>query len=226
MEIPFRFTFTKTYMNEKLISDMTEALIDLDVDRVKTIFTSLFKDNIGSIEGNESILIEAQKQIGDLWEKGDLALSQVYMAGKICDNLISEIVSSEPPSQSKVMPIYTVVLEDFHVLGEKMLISILRMAGYTVIDYGYGISSDSLIQSIKKDKCEILMVSTLMLHSALKIKQLKDKLTELHLNTKLIVGGAPFNIDPMLWKTVGADATASTASKSIELLQQFMGASL
>ncbi len=213
-------------MNEKLISDMTEALIDLDVDRVKTIFTSLFKGNIGSIEGNESILIEAQKQIGDLWEKGDLALSQVYMAGKICDNLISEIVSSEPPSQSKVMPIYTVVLEDFHVLGEKMLISILRMAGYTVIDYGYGISSDSLIQSIKKDKCEILMVSTLMLHSALKIKQLKDKLIELHLNTKLIVGGAPFNIDPMLWKTVGADATASTASKSIELLQQFMGASL
>jgi methanogenic corrinoid protein MtbC1 len=208
--------------NKKIILELTQALIDLDQDQVKNIFTSLFQGLTGFQSANEDILIDCQKKIGLLWEKGDLALSQVYMAGKICDDLISEMLPANTVHNSQKGPIYAVVFEDFHVLGEKMLLSILRIAGFSVIDYGYGVSLNKLVQHIQEDQCEILMISTLMLNSALRIKQLKAKLDELQINVKIIVGGAPFNIDPKLWKQVGADATATTASQSIEIVKKLM----
>lgn len=209
-------------MHEQVISDLTEALINLDVDLVKSIFKSTLNQNTLELSGNEQILIESQKRIGDLWETGDIALSQVYMAGILCNDILDEFLPNNYINQAKKGPIYVVVLEDYHFLGAKMLISILKLSGYTVIDYGIGVSVENLLNYVQRDQCEILMVSTLMLHSAMKIELLTKKLQKFQLKTRIIVGGAPFNIDPKLWLKVGADATASTASKSITIVEQML----
>lgn len=209
-------------MQEETISNLTSALINLDVDLVRNILYPILQDRSRNWLENEEILIKSQSRIGELWERGEVALSQVYMAGKICSDLLKEVAPSAPTATVQKIPIYTVVLEDFHVLGKEMLISILHMSGFSVIDYGHGITVNELITRIQRDKPEILMISTLMLHSALKIKQVREKLNEKDIRIKLIVGGAPFNIDPNLWKSVGADATATTASKSIKIVKRFM----
>ena len=209
-------------MPEELISNLTQALINLDVDRVRKLLSPILQEKKRIQSENEIILIESQKRIGDLWEKGEIALSQVYMAGKIYEDLIEELMPSDPATNDQQVPIYTVVLEDFHVLGKKMLISVLRIAGFSIIDYGHGIPVNNLIEWMQRDQPEILMISTLMLHSALKIKQVCEKRKELQIGTKIIVGGAPFNIDRNLWKSVGADATATTASKSIEIVKRLL----
>ncbi|WP_371806661.1 B12-binding domain-containing protein [Candidatus Lokiarchaeum ossiferum] len=209
-------------MQEQVISDLTQALINLDIDLVKNIFKASLSPNSSEFSGNERILIESQKRIGDLWETGDVALSQVYMAGMLCNDILDEFLPNNFTNQTKKGPIYVVVLEDYHFLGAKMLISILKLSGYNVIDYGIGVSVENLVQYVQRDRCEILMISTLMLHSALKIELLIKKLKELQLKTRVIVGGAPFNIDPKLWLKVGANATASTASKSIPIVERFL----
>ena len=51
----------------------------------------------------------------------------------------------------------------------------------------------------------MLLISTLMLHSALAVKEVKLQLSEINPQTKIIVGGAPFSMDKKLWQAVGAD---------------------
>lgn len=209
-------------MQDDRVNQLTKALLELDIESIKSILSADLSFSKENSSLKEDTLIQSQIKIGELWEKGEIALSQVYMAGKTCEEIISELnLKRKDPSIGDV-PIYTVVLEDFHVLGEKMLISILQMAGFTVIDYGFGISVADLVQKVQHDNCQILMISTLMLNSALRVKALVSELKARNLKTKVIVGGAPFNIDPNLWKTVGADATASTATKSITILHDLM----
>ena len=57
-----------------------------------------------------------------------------------------------------------------------------------------------------------------MLPSALRIKDLKSEMERQNLKTRLIVGGAPFRFDEMLWRDVNADATANNAADSLKVL--------
>ncbi len=210
-------------MFQELVEKLFNAMLVLDYENVKNILLDSINNSENQDFTSEELLIESQKKFGELWVQGDIALSQVYMAGKICEDVIEEISPNFKPKNLYSEKIYTVVLEDFHILGKKMLDSILRIAGFKISDYGFGISVEALLEKLKQDNPQLLLISTLMLNSALRVKVLVDEMKKLKLRTKVIVGGAPFNIDSDLWKNVGADGYAPTATKSIEVIKQLLG---
>ena len=114
------------------------------------------------------------------------------------------------------------VLSDHHKLGKIIVYSLLRASGFDLFDYGT-MEVDDLIERVKKDKIEILLISTLMLPSALKVKKVKEKLIDDNLDVKIIVGGAPFRFDDKLWQEVGADAMCQTASEAVTVIHAAMG---
>ncbi len=95
-----------------------------------------------------------------------------------------------------------------------MVFSMLQANGYQLSDYGAGITVDELASKAKEDNIEILLVSTLMLNAALRVKDLVDMLSLGEKRVKVIVGGAPFRFDPQLWREVGADAMGKSASEA------------
>ena len=84
-------------------------------------------------------------------------------------------------------------LSDHHKLGKIIVYSLLRASGFDLSDYGR-LEVDDLVNRIDKEKIEILLISVLMLPSALQVKKLKEKLTDMGLDVKIIVGGAPFDL--------------------------------
>lgn len=68
----------------------------------------------------------------------------------------------------------------------------LRASGFNLVDYGRK-TVDELVTCVVEDKIEILLVSVLLLPSALKVKQLQEKLKQANSNAILIVGGAPLS---------------------------------
>ena len=70
---------------------------------------------------------------------------------------------------------------------------------------------------------KILLISTLMLPAALRAKEAIAQIKKALPETKVIVGGAPFNFDPLLWKEIGADAMGPTASDTLELVRKMAG---
>lgn len=168
----------------------------------------------------EMVLVPVLDQIGDRWQRGELSLSQVYMSGRMCEKLLDEI-SALHPGNMKDHGIAVAVLEDFHLLGKRIVCSVLHAAGYLFKDYG-PISLDDLVKNVRADNIRILLVSTLMLSSALRVKLLRERLDALGLEVKLIVGGAPFRFDPNLWREVCADATSVSASGVAAILNNLI----
>lgn len=170
----------------------------------------------------EQIVVPALERIGIAWEQGHVALSQVYMSGRICEGLVDEILPPGAPIRKAQPKMAIAILEDHHLLGKRIVYSMLRASGFELLDYGAGISAEELATRVLKDGVKILLISTLMLPSALHVKRVRERLNGA--GVKIVVGGAPFLFDAQLWKEVGADAMGHSAADAILIVSKLMEA--
>jgi trimethylamine corrinoid protein len=169
-----------------------------------------------------AMVVPALEQIGDDWVQGRVSLSDVYMSSRICEELMKSLAPEAAPLRRDQPRIAIAALQDYHLLGKKMVQLALRSSGYAVIDFGQGIKVADLVRRVGESDVEVLLISTLMLPSALKVKDLRSELDRAGLKPKLIVGGAPFRFDRQLWKEVGADAMGVSAADALKILAQII----
>lgn len=170
----------------------------------------------------ESIVVTSLERIGRDWETGKVALSQVYMSGRICEDLMTAIHPENGGSAGISGKCAIALLNDYHVLGKRIVLSALRSAGFDIQDWGR-LTAEQVVSKIEENGTEVALVSTLMLSSALRVSDVRAGLNARGLACKLLVGGAPFRLDKNLWKEVGADATADNAMDSIRTLSRLLG---
>ncbi len=205
---------------ELRIAEFEEALLHINRVKAAYIFEKAYTDE-KNFEMIEKITMETLERIGAGWENGLVSLSQVYMSGVICEELIDHYLPKFEVKRRELPKMAIAVLQDYHSLGKRIVYSIVRAGGYQILDFGQGLSVEELVNKTIENEIELLLISTLMLPSALKVKVVKEKLEEAGSNTRIIVGGAPFRLDDNLWKNVGADADGKNASnilKTIEIL--------
>lgn len=171
----------------------------------------------------EEVVVPALDLIGKEWETGALALSQVYLAGRTCERLVDRLLPPSHPQRKTQPRLALAVLEDYHALGKSLVLAVLRAGGYDPIDYGHGLKVDELVRRVIRDKVEIVLVSCLMLASALRVREVREGLRAAGCQARLVVGGAPFRFDPLLWREVGADAWGATASDIIGIVGALEG---
>lgn len=207
-------------MSEIETQKLMNFLIDMDRIGTRSYIDSLAAKTSYS-KVIETIIAKTLEEVGKKWEEGILSLSQVYMSGRICEELVDEIL---PPgnNQRKNQPKMAItVFEDSHMLGKRIVYATIRSAGFYITDYGKT-DIKSLTAHLHKDTPEILFISVLMLPSALHLKAFICELRKDFPSTKVIVGGAPFLYDEGLWKEIGADAMGHTATDAIMILEQVM----
>ncbi len=203
-----------------LIDGFERALLTVDRSAVDEIFAKSIELG-SSIQVAGELVTQALERIGNAWESGNVSLSQVYMAGIICEELIDKIL---PPmsSERKGKPTMAIaVFEDFHILGKRIIYSSLRAGGFELLDLGNGLTTEDVIKKVEENNVKILLLSVLMLPSALKIKKLTEHLAGT--DVKVIVGGAPFRIDSELWIEVGAYAMGKNSADALEIVTKLMG---
>jgi methanogenic corrinoid protein MtbC1 len=196
-----------------------EALLTRDRSTLWRILEELSATHT-PIDIMDHVVAPALEHIGAAWEEGIVALSQVYMSGRLCEEIIDRFFPHSNIVRTDMPPIAIAVLHDYHVLGKRIVHSILRTLGYHIVDYGHGIEVDMLVKQVRQDQIAILLLSTLMLPSAFLVRDVSRQLKATNPHIKIIVGGAPFRFDDQLWQRVGADAMGCSASDAIQLIDR------
>jgi methanogenic corrinoid protein MtbC1 len=203
------------------IMQFTQALLSVDRVRTKEMSREITRD-MSALSFVDSVLVPSLESIGTEWERGDIALSQVYMSGRICEDLLEALLPDQDTPMRDHPRAAVTVLDDYHMLGKQIVASVLRGSGYVVQDF-QRTTVETLLRLVAREGIEVLFVSVLMLPSALRIKDLVQGISELGLEVKVIVGGAPFRFDPQLWREVGAFGWGRTASEAVHYLQTIKG---
>ena len=202
------------------IDRFREALITLDRVEADAIFQQALA-TLRPIEAIELIVVPALERVGAAWETGEIALSQVYMSGRFCEELVERVLPPSAPDRKHQPRSAITVLLDYHMLGKRIVYSLLRASGFELFDYGRT-SVDELVERALKDKIRVLLISVLILPSALKVREVTARLKAADPGIRIVVGGAPFLFDDALWREVGADAMGRNASDAVALVERFM----
>ncbi|MEI6132263.1 MAG: cobalamin-dependent protein [Bacillota bacterium] len=202
----------------KLSSILLEALININRIKANALFEKTFAES-KDLALLEEVSVLALKEIGQGWESGEYSLSQVYMSGIICEELLGKFLPMSGVGEKPSPKMAIVVLKDYHSLGKKIVKSVLHAGGYKVMDFGQGLDVETIAEKTVENDIEILLVSTLMITSALQVMKLKERLKSLGSNAKIVAGGAPFRLDTELWEKVGADADGKNATDIIGVVE-------
>ncbi|MBK1648665.1 cobalamin B12-binding domain-containing protein [Rhabdochromatium marinum] len=216
---------------EAMVTAFVEALLAMDRLKIEEMVASAgAKDPLVPID---YLVVPALEYVGEQWEQGELSLSQVYMSGRLCEELITKLPpltplplgddedSHSPAARSlraHNINIGISTLDDYHLLGKRMVCAVLRASGYQLCDYGTT-DPTTLAAHVVRDQIQVLLLSVLMLPAALRIKELRTALNAAGQCPRILVGGAPFRFDPNLCQEVGADAAGASAADALELVR-------
>jgi len=209
------------HAEESQLNQLEAALLALDRVTVSRILSES-RASTAPLLRIEGLIVPVLERIGTGWEDGRVSLSQVYMSGRLCEEVVDGILPAADDSRKCLPPMAIAVMEDYHLLGMRIVYSAMRASGFTLRNYGR-IEMDQLVARVKAEGIAILLLSALMLPSALRIKDLRAKLLAEGCEPRIVVGGAPFRFDDRLWRDVGADAFGSSASDAIAAVTLLVG---
>lgn len=196
-----------------------EALLALNRPRCEELLDGALAEG-SLLTVADALLAPCLEDIGARWERGELALSQLYMGARICERWVAaQPIDAAAP---RTLRIGTALLHDRHALGMQIVTLALRSGGYAPIDIGSG-SAEELHGRAMEAGVEVLLVSTLMLASALRVRELRALIDAAGRPYLLVVGGAPFRFDGQLAAEVGADAAGGSATDALRILRELEG---
>lgn len=205
---------------EELIRRFRESLEALDRIQAEALFNQAL-EHYSPIAAVERLVVPALEQIGQEWQCGNAALSQIYLSGRFCEELVERVLPPSDPDRKHQPRSAIVVLSDFHMLGKRIVYSVMRASGFELFDYGR-MDVDELVLRTQADRLRVLMISVLMLPSALKVREVCQRLKAQDSGIKVMVGGAPFLFDADLWREVGADAMGRNAADAVTIVQRWL----
>ena len=204
---------------ERLLIEVERLLSNLgDIDVVKRAVLDALNSSASPLD-----VINATSSgleiVGSKYERGEYFLSELIMAGVISSE-VSDLL--EPYLKgSAVKPIGKVVIGtvkgDLHDVGKNIVTMMLSSAGFEVVDLGVDVPPERFIESIKKEKPDIVGMSCLL---SIAIDEMKKAVKEIETaglreKVKVLVGGRP--LDNEIAKEIGADAYASNASEAVRV---------
>jgi methanogenic corrinoid protein MtbC1 len=173
-----------------------------------------------------TIVSAAMDQVGRMQLNQMVTLSEVYMMAAIGDSAIDRLLQELPELPHTGGTVVLGSAEgDYHSLGRKIVGSFLRVGGFRVVDLGASVPAATFVDRACEEDAFVIGVSALLLHTAEKIKEVRDLLDERRLSSqiKLMVGGAAFNFDRQMVRQVGADGMALNALGAVAAVRSLNG---
>lgn len=204
---------------EESLKAFYDALVALDRPRMEGVFMQ-WVGRAGAMQAVDGLMAPALVRLGEEWSAGRTALSQIYMGSRICEDIVERMLPLGRATGESMARPAIVVLSDYHTLGKRIVLSVMRASGVDVLDYGR-MDVEPLVERVVADEVEILLISVLMLPSALKVRAVRSALDARGRRVRIAVGGAPFQFDEELWRDVGADAMGRNAADAMAIVHRW-----
>lgn len=204
---------------------LLDALLAGDRDEANILMDQASLEG-GYRQAVDQVLEPVLVEIGRRWEGEKISLAVGYLAGKVAEDALLKCAAKEEGAPEEKGPVVIGnILDDFHSLGRRLVITFLRIAGWKVVDLGNDVEPAAFVDAAVAEGAPIIGASAMMLSTARTIAHIREELDRRGLSgkIKLAVGGAVFKMRPSLVDEVGADGTASTAAEVPALFELLSG---
>jgi len=205
---------------DDILEQLRNAIKEYDVDQAKHYSQEALKAKMDPAEVIKNGPANVLKEIGDKFANGELFLPELIaasQAGEASIAVLSEEIAKRSQSRTSLGKyVIGTVSGDVHSIGKNIVATMLRVAGFDVMDLGVDVPTDVFIQKVKELKPQILGLSALLTTTMDEQRKIIIRLKEegLRGKVKVMVGGA--SVSPEWAKEIGADSVGLDAQDAVE----------
>ncbi len=210
---------------QELLNQLREALQgDAGQNEVAEIAEQIVTSDI-QIQDAIDTASAAIRGIGEKFETGEVFLPDLMIAGKKmerCMAVLKPHIEIEGQADAGGRIVIGSVTGDIHDIGKNLVATMLSVGGFEVVDLGVGVPAMDFVKAAKKERADIIALSSLMTTTLPYQKEVLDLLSEMGLRDKyfVVVGGGP--VTPEFATEVGADGWAENAALAVSLCTTLM----
>ena len=206
--------------------NLTELIIELEVDDIADAVKEALEDDGKDPFEILNALTKGMDEVGRRYEEKEYYLTELVLAGetmKEAFKILQPALAAADTSQEKVKIILGTVKGDNHDIGKNILGSLLLSSGFELYDLGMDVDENAIVDKVKETGASIIALSSLLTMTVEQIKVVDEALKTAGLRdkVKLIVGGAPLNME--LAKQLGADDFAEDAVDGVKHIKKLAG---
>lgn len=187
--------------------DIIDAIIDGDTEKTITLTKQALAKGYPGDYILEKGLIAGMNKVADKFRYKKVLVPEVFISARAMNAGLSivEPFFKKNQKKSNVKAILGTVAGDFHDIGKYLVKMMVMITGTRLIDLGVDVTVSDFMDSVRKEKPDILMMSALLTTTMPVMKEVIEELDSKKLRNKIkvIIGGAPVTED--FAKKIGAD---------------------
>lgn len=160
-------------------------------------------------------------ELGSLWEGGKISVLEEHLATSIVSKILAILYEKQKIHKSRrtYKAIVTAAPNEYHELGARMLADLLEAEGWKVYYLGANVPEGSIISMVEKVKPELLCISVTLIYNVERAERIIREVKRMKAPPKVLVGGLAFNLNPSLYKKIGADLWAKDVKNAIKKIK-------
>jgi methanogenic corrinoid protein MtbC1 len=171
-------------------------------------------------------LMAAQREVGEMWHAGDLAVAQEHFTTATTQSLLTLLAerarSTDGGPNGKTVMV-AVAPGDAHYIGARVLANLFEHQGWRTIHLAGGLPPVELALGVEAFEVDLLVlsltVSTRLPATIEAVQQVRRRRP----GCKVLVGGRVPARSPVVGERIGADACAATAEEALRLGARLVG---
>ncbi len=166
---------------------------------------------------------QTQREIGRLWQTNQISVAQEHYCTAVTQFTMSQLYPYIFTStRSNRQLVATSVGGEMHEIGIRMVADFFELHGWDTYYLGANTPTESVVQSVVDNQADLVAISATLTPHIQQVAELIAAIRAASPQSRVLVGGYPFNISPNLWRKVGADATASDALAAVTIGEQLL----
>ncbi len=159
-----------------------------------------------------------QREIGRLWQSNHISVGQEHYCTACTQFIMAQLYPRIFTAERNGLRLVAACINgDLHEIGVRMVADLFEMEGWDTFYLGANTPVSGTLQQVTERSPHVLAISaTLPVH----LQSVVDLIAAARAagnSPRILVGGAPFNSVPGLWKDVGADGHARDAAEAVAI---------
>jgi methanogenic corrinoid protein MtbC1 len=204
------------------LTQLAQAMADLDKKQVIALVENKLKGGIPSLEIVKE-LNDGMIEIGNRFTACEYYISELIFSSHIYKEVMAVLephLGQVELDQKAGIVVIGTVKGDIHDIGKNIVVTLLRNAGFKIIDLGVDVPSDKFVDALKESGAKVLALSCLLNLAILEMKNVVEALKAAHIRdrVKVVIGGQP--IDEKVCDHVGADYYGPDAPAGVRICKE------
>jgi corrinoid protein of di/trimethylamine methyltransferase len=217
-------------MSDGTTNETTAAIIaaftEADYDQVPDLVKRGLDEGLAAQELLDDGLVAGIREVGEMFRRGEVYLPEMMLGAEAWQagmDVLEPLLMAQPKSEAKGKVVIGTVKGDIHSLGKNIVCTMLKTAGFDVIDLGTDVAASSFVTKAVDTKADVIALCALMTTTVPQQREVIEHLTAAGRRSDffVMVGGAAASA---AWAAeIKADGYGETAADAVTLAEERVG---